>query len=129
LKGTNIKPIVKLETKEASEQENLNKILTVADTFLIDRGDLLSEVGLIRFPNIFNMLLKATKDSKKSIFIATQLFGSMYQHNVPFLSEIMEFHRLLKENITGVQLSEETAIGLHPFAVLEVIKNLVEESL
>lgn len=120
------KPVIKLETKEATEKGALKQIIELHDTFSIDRGDLISEVGLNQFPKIFNHTLKECLSNKKRIFVATQLFASMIDHNKPFISELMEFHRLYQSNISGIQLSEEITIGKYPFEILRLINEIIK---
>lgn len=122
-----IKPIIKLETREATNKENLSEILKLAEYFLIDRGDLASEVGVTRFPRIFNNTMTEAVEKGKKLFVATQLFASMYENYLPYLSEVIEFHRLANSGIEGIQLSEEIAVGKHPFEVLELIKSICKE--
>lgn len=124
LAGSAMVPIIKLETKEGTEPAALEAILSRASTFLIDRGDLASEVGMAHFPATFNRTLAKALAGGGKVFVATQLFASMYEHNLPHLSEVMEFHRLARTGITGVQLSEEIAIGKHPLEVLKMISTL-----
>lgn len=128
LAGIDIKLIVKLETKEGTSKKVLEEILNNADIFSIDRGDLFSEVGFEKFPETFISVMDATLKNKKKLFIATQLFASMYNHNVPFLSEVMEFYRLAKSGIYGIQLSEEIAVGLHPIEVLDTISLIAKQA-
>ena len=123
--NSRVKPIIKLETKEATEKESLRKILELHDTFSIDRGDLISEVGMTQFPSIFNYTLEQCLSHKKRIFVATQIFASMVDHNIPYISEIIEFHRLYQLDITGIQLSEEISIGKNPLEILKVINNII----
>lgn len=125
---SNLTPLFKLETREATDEKCLGAILDRGHSFLIDRGDLVSEVGIVRFPKIFNHIVDRVKKRKKELFVATQLFASMYNHNVPFISEVMEFHRLVKMGISGFQLSEEIAIGLYPFEVLKLMKDIISEA-
>jgi len=124
LAGSSITPIFKLETKEATAPQALQSILSRAEIFAIDRGDLASEVGMASFPATFNRTLSAGLAAGKKMFVATQLFASMYERQLPFLSEVVEFHRLAHSGIAGIQLSEETAIGKHPFEVLAMIATL-----
>ena len=128
LAGSAMTPIIKLETKEGTEPAALDAILKRASTFLIDRGDLASEVGMTRFPMTFNRTLAKALASGGKVFVATQLFASMYEHNLPHLSEVMEFHRLARTGIVGIQLSEEIAIGKHPLEVLKIIAALSGEA-
>lgn len=125
IKNSSIELISKLETREGTQHENLHPILEQCSYFSIDRGDLFSEVGIENFPDVFFKTLNEVIKKKKKLFIATQLFASMYNHNTPYLSEIIEFARLVKEGIYGIQLSEETAIGKYPLDVLSIISKLL----
>lgn len=124
--GSDIEPIFKLETREMGDMQTLQGVLGRGDRFLIDRGDLLSEVGLHAFPTTFNQILDAVLTSGKEALIATQLFMSMCNQTLPYISEIIEFHRLLKLGIHGIQLSEETAVGDNPIDVLRIISGFLE---
>ena len=120
LEGCRLTPIYKIETREAIDQ--LDAILDRAQQVLIDRGDLSSEIGLVQFPAVFNRILERCRTHGKGVYVATQLFASMIEHNRPFISEVMEFDRLVKAGIQGIQLSDETAIGHYPIEVLEFIR-------
>ena len=64
-----IKIISKIET--ISAVKNLKKILNVVDNILVDRGDLSTEVGFLKYQNI-KKILKIAKKSNKKVFLATQ---------------------------------------------------------
>lgn len=128
LDGTGVTPIIKLETKEATALETVDAILARAEIVLIDRGDLASEVGIAAFPLVFNRTLEKAVAVGRTVFVATQLFASMVDHNLPYLSEVIEFHRLANSGIRGVQLSEEIAVGRHPLEVLKLIAALTGEA-
>ena len=122
LAGCRLTPLYKIETREAIE--HLDAILGRVQRILIDRGDLSSEIGLVQFPDVFNRILDRCRPLGKEVFVATQLFASMIEHNRPFISEVMEFDRLVKIGIQGIQLSDETAIGHYPMEVLEFIAEM-----
>jgi pyruvate kinase len=63
----------------------------------------------------------------RKVFVATQLFMSMNDKHLPYLSEVIEFHRVAHAGIVGIQLSEEIAIGHHPLEVLELIATLTAD--
>lgn len=125
--GTNIIPIFKIETKEATTVDNLGSFLDEAEIYNIDRGDLASEVGIEKFPEVFYRIVEKANQKGKRLFVATQLFASMYENNLPYLSEVMEFYRLINSNICGIQLSDETAVGKYPIEVLELIERIRNE--
>lgn len=124
LAGTGIAPFIKLETREATTPETLEAILPRASVFLIDRGDLASEVGIAQFAPTFIATMTRALAAGKTLFVATQLFMSMCDKELPYLSEVVEFHRLVVAGIAGIQLSEETATGRHAIEVLRLIARL-----
>ena len=119
-----VKPIIKIETKEAAAPETLDAFLDAHELFNIDRGDLASEVGMFRFPEVFTRVQEAAIQKRKKLFVATQLFASMYENKIPYLSEIVEFYRLANAGIQGIQLSDETAVGKYPLEVLRLIREV-----
>lgn len=101
--------IAKIEKIEAIN--NLKDILKLVNYILIDRGDLSSEVGLLKLPYYQEIIIKAAKDSGVNVFVATQVLKNMQTKPVPLISEVGDLYNLLRKGIHGVQLSEETAIG------------------
>jgi pyruvate kinase len=116
------KLIVKIETKAAVE--NLDDILSSNDFFLIDRGDLSSEIGLINLAQYQEQIIRRAKELDKNIFLATQFLKNMEKYSIPSISEAIDLVNTLKKGIYGIQLSEETAIGLYPLNCLKFINEV-----
>jgi pyruvate kinase len=112
--------IVKIETKLAVE--NIDSILEMNDDFLIDRGDLSTDVGLINLSYYQNFIIKKVKEKKKKVTLATQFLKNMEENQIPSIAEIIDLVNTLKLGINGIQLSEETAIGKYPIHCLDIVK-------
>ncbi len=122
---SNIKIISKVETIAAVE--NLSDILNEVEYILIDRGDLSTEIGLIKVPAYQNHIIKKALFHGKKIFLATQFLKSMEENPIPTIPEVIDLYNTLKSGIYGIQMSEETAIGKYPKNCLNTIIELMNE--
>ncbi|MCP4155515.1 MAG: pyruvate kinase [bacterium] len=121
--GINV--IAKVETKSAVE--NVNSILEIVDSILIDRGDLSTEVGLEKIPLYQRFIIEKALFFNKRVYLATQFLKNMVENPVPTIAEIIDLYHTFKQGIHGIQLSEETAVGRYPEECLAVIRNVMEE--
>jgi|TARA_B100001964_G_scaffold237652_1_gene301594 pyruvate kinase len=87
---------------------------------LIER-DLSSDIGIIRLPPIKELIIKAALRSKKYVFLATQVLKNMENYSVPLISEIVDLYKSIRKSISGVQLSEETAMGKYATECVKLI--------
>jgi pyruvate kinase len=117
-----IKIISKIETK--SSVDNLANILKEVEYILIDRGDLSTEVGLLQIPYYQNFIIKEALAQDKKIFLATQFLKSMEHNPIATFPEVIDLYNTLKNDIYGIQMSEETAVGKYPRECLETIKSI-----
>ena len=122
---SNIQIISKVETKSAVD--HLTEILQEVEFILIDRGDLSTEVGLEKIPAYQRFIVNKALYHNKKVFLATQFLKSMEVNPVPTIPEVIDLHNTLCSGIYGVQMSEETAIGLYPKECLDtIIKTMAE---
>ena len=67
--------------------------------------------------------------SKKGFFLATQFLKNMELNPIPTIAEINDlYHTFSLPNISGIQLSEETAVGKFPRECLEIINLMIDET-
>ena len=118
--------IAKIETLAAVCHQD--DILPEIDSILIDRGDLSCDVGMIHMPRYQEKIISAAQDKGKNIFLATQFLKNMEKNPIPSIAEEIDLYRTIKTGIAGIQLSEETAIGMYPVDcvrhIFEMVKNL-----
>lgn len=119
--GKNMRIIAKIETIEA--MKNLDAILDEVDTINIDRGDLSTEVGMLDLAHVQEAVIKRSVSRQKSVFLATQFLKNMERHPVPLIAEVMDLYKTMRSGISGIQLSEETAVGKYP---VECVKLLID---
>ena len=104
---------------------NLDSILNEVNNIIIDRGDLLAEVGIIELPHYQEYIIQKAVHNKVNVYLATQFLKSMEDSPVPLISEVMDLHTTFKKMISGIQLSEETAIGKYPDECLDVLSDML----
>lgn len=113
---------VKIETKKAVE--NLSDILSGADNFILDRGDLSSEVGIENISFHQQKIINEARKKKRNLFLATQFLKSMVHNPVPLIAEVNDLSNVLGQGVCGLQLSDETAMGKYPIESINVILQL-----
>jgi pyruvate kinase len=117
--------ISKVETKAAVD--NLNDILAAVDYILVDRGDLSTEIGIEKVPAYQRHILEKALFFNKNAFIATQVLKNMEEKPLPTIAEINDLYAIFKLGVFGIQLSEETAVGIYPKECLETVRKLYNE--
>lgn len=121
---SNIRIIAKIETLLAVH--NLDSILDEVESILIDRGDLSTEVGILELAEAQDAIIESAKKKDKDIYLATHFLKNMETKPVPLIPEIIDLTRTLKSGITGIQLSEETAIGKYPLECVKLVFDAYE---
>lgn len=123
--------ISKIETEDAVK--NLSSILDSVEYILIDRGDLSTDIGLIKVPYYQRHIIEKALARNKKVFLATQFLKTMETMPIPTIAEVMDLTNTLKQGIHGIQLSEEVAIGKYPLECLSIIekieKNVLNEAI
>lgn len=119
------KIIAKVETLEAVNQ--LYGILQEVGFILIDRGDLSTEIGIEKIPRFQKFIIEKAHHNGVKVFLATQILKNMEKNPVPTIAEIDDLYSILKRGIFGVQLSEETAVGLYIKECIEVLLMMHKE--
>lgn len=119
LTNRDVKIISKVEKAEAIE--NLDSILEYSDTILIDRGDLSNDVGMAALPFCQDFIIKKARLKHRSVFLATQFLKYMETNRIPLIAEVMGLYSDIKEGVSGIQLSEETAVGKYPVECVRLV--------
>ena len=115
--------ISKIECKNGVN--NLESILQVTDSILIDRGDLSREVPLENIPFLQKMIINKAKDFNKNVYVATNLLESMMTNSKPTRAEVNDVMNTLLDGATGLVLAAETAIGEQPVAAVDILRTLI----
>lgn len=114
-----LKIIAKIETKSALE--NLDSILPEVEMINVDRGDLSNEIGLINLAHAQEKIITKGLSSGKKVFLATQFLRSMEKKSLPYIAEMVDLCKSINQGISGIQLSEETAVGDFPVECVDLV--------
>ncbi len=106
---------------------NLDEILNVADSILIDRGDLSREVPIEKIPFLQRRIISQCKSAKIPVYVATNLLETMIEAKSPTRAEVNDVASTLLMGANGLVLAAETAIGLHPVDSVKMINLLIHE--
>ena len=121
----NKRKIFKIESKSAIK--NLEKIMTEADEFIIDRGDLSKEVSIEEIPIAQRLILKKINKKNKKVYIATNLLESMIENKYPTRAEANDIYNCLELGSAGLVLAAETAIGKWPKECVSFVSKIIKK--
>jgi len=124
--GGTAKIIAKIERQAALD--HLEDILSATDAIMIARGDLGIEVPLERIPFIEKELIAASNRAGKPVIVATEMMSSMVEAQRPTRAEVTDVAYAVLESADAVMLSNETAVGKHPVAVIAMMQRIVTEA-
>ncbi|MDE2001258.1 MAG: hypothetical protein KGI60_01670 [Patescibacteria group bacterium] len=119
-----VKPIIaKIERKQAVD--NLASIIRAADAIMVARGDLANEVPIEEIPFVEAHIIRQCKNAGKPVITATQMMLSMVTNPMPTRAEATDVAYAITSGSDAVMLSEETAIGKYPVAVVATMERIV----
>lgn len=116
--------IAKIESR--SGVHNVERITSVADAVLIDRGDLSREVPIEHVPIYQKHIIRCANALNTPVYVATNLLESMLVNRNPTLAEANDIVNTLYDGAHGLVLAAETAIGKHPVQSVEMVMRIVE---
>lgn len=111
--------IAKIETLDAVK--NMEEIFPEVESVLVDRGDLSTEIDILDLADVQDSIIRNALRAKVDIYLATQFLKNMETYPIPLISEMMDLSKTMRSGISGIQLSEETAIGRYPVECIKLI--------
>ncbi|MBR8462438.1 pyruvate kinase [Campylobacter sp. faydin G-24] len=121
--GSRANVISKIEKFDAVE--NIDEIIAVSDGVMVARGDLGIEVPFYKVPTIQKLIIKKANAASKPVITATQMMLSMAEHETATRAEISDVANAVLDGTDAVMLSEESAIGKNPAAVVEAMSQTI----
>ncbi|MDB6096701.1 MAG: pyk [Francisellaceae bacterium] len=114
--------IAKIERTEAIEA--LEEIIEYSDAVMVARGDLGVEIGYAEVPSVQKMIIKRARNLDKVVITATQMMESMITNSIPTRAEVSDVANAVIDGTDAVMLSAETATGLYPDKVVEIMSGI-----
>jgi pyruvate kinase len=104
---------------------NLGEIIQASDAVLVDRGDLSRELPLEYVPFYQKVIVQQANRANRPVFVATNLLESMVTNRRPTLAEANDIANTLIDGVHGLVLAAETAIGIDPLGVVDMVRNSI----
>ncbi len=116
--------IVKVDCKEA--YDNIDEIISFADSIMINRDELGVEVPYQDLPNVQKEIIRKANNNTKEVILTTQMLHSMIYNPRPTRAEVSDVANAIIDGVDAVMLIEETAIGNYPKEALETIDRIIK---
>jgi pyruvate kinase len=111
--------IAKIEKPQAVQ--DAQEIIRAADCVMVARGDLGIELPIEDVPVVQKQLLRIAGQLARPSITATQMLDSMVSSSRPTRAEVTDVANAILDGTDAVMLSQETAIGAHPVAAVEML--------
>jgi pyruvate kinase len=123
---TRLPLVAKIEKQQALER--LDEICAASDAIMVARGDLGVEIPIERVPATQKRVIRAANRVGRPVITATQMMVSMVTSPLPTRAEVTDVANAVLDGTDAVMLSEETAIGHDPPAVVRMMDRLLAET-
>ena len=119
---SHLKIISKIENQQGID--NLDDILTYCYGIMVARGDLGVEIPAERIPLVQRDIVKACRDRKKPVIVATQMLQSMIENPRPTRAEVTDVANAIFQSADAIMLSGESAYGKYPVEAVETMTKI-----
>ncbi len=114
--------VAKIETLGAIA--DLDEIIAEADAVMVARGDLGIECPLEDVPHLQKRIVRQCVEAAVPVITATQMMESMITSPSPTRAEVSDIANAVFDGTDALMLSAETAIGIDPVAVVEMMNRI-----
>ncbi len=123
---TRLPLIAKIEKPQAVDRAE--EIVAAADVVMIARGDLGIELEVEDVPLVQKRILALAGRLARPSITATQMLDSMVTSIRPTRAEVTDVANAILDGTDAVMLSQETAVGQNPVAVVEMMAKIAERT-
>lgn len=123
-----IRRAVTAKIERMNAVEDLARILPKVDAIMVARGDLGLECPLETLPSLQKHIIAECNKAAVPVITATQMLLSMVHSPSPTRAEVTDIANAVLDGTDCLMLSEETAIGRDPVAVVEIMAKTAEEA-
>ena len=123
----NLLMISKIENSEGLR--NCKEIAAASDAVMIDRGDLVAEIGYDKLFSSIEEIAEATKTHGKPLIMATENLETMVRRQMPSKSEVISIAHSAQIGVDCFMLSEETALSENKHITVAWLTNFLKSSL
>ncbi len=125
-RGSHLKIIAKIENQQGID--NLDEILSYSYGIMVARGDLGVEIPAERIPLIQRDIVKACRNRKKPVIIATQMLQSMIENPRPTRAEVTDVANAIFQSADAIMLSGESAFGKYPVEAVGTMTKIARQT-
>ncbi len=119
----NGKVIIKIENIESVK--NVRTILENTDGIIWARADLCIEHKIDDVFYAEKVAINMCHENKKAFFLSTQIMDSMISNIKPTSSEVYGLAHAITDEVSGIILSGETAVGEHPEQAVKILNDII----
>jgi pyruvate kinase len=117
--------MAKIEKERAVQ--DLEPILDAADTVMVARGDLGSELPFEKVPLVQKRIVRSAVSRHRPVVIATEMLETMTERPRPTRAEVSDAANAILDGTDAVMLSAETAIGRYPVESVNALVRVIDE--
>ena len=121
---SDIKIYAKIENMDGVN--NLESIIPYCNHIVIARGDLGNATGLTYLPAVQKRIEEVCKERNCPYMVVTEMLSSMIENEIPTRAEVSDIFHAVYHGASSVMLTNETAIGKHPVAAMNVLFEVVK---
>jgi pyruvate kinase len=105
---------------------NMDEIIEVSDSLIVDRGDLSHEIPLEYVPYYQKAIVRRANRWNRPVYVATNLLESMVTNRQPTVAEANDIANTLLDGVHGLVLAAETAVGRDPVGSVDIVLRAIE---